>query len=104
MIIKRNKFIDSTIINIKSGNGGNGHVSFRKEKFVPKGGPDGGKGGNGGNVILLCDPNSIGFGELNFIKIFKAKSGENGKNKNRSGKNAEDLILRVPKGTLVWEQ
>ncbi|MBM31352.1 MAG: GTPase CgtA [Chloroflexi bacterium] len=104
MIIKRNKFIDSTIINITSGNGGNGHVSFRKEKFVPKGGPDGGNGGNGGNITLLCDPNIIGLGELNFIKRFKAKHGENGKNKNRSGKNAEDLILRVPKGTLVWVQ
>ena len=97
-------FIDYTQIEIIAGNGGPGAISFRREKFISKGGPDGGKGGNGGNVILLCDPNSIGFGELNFIKIFKAKSGENGKNKNRSGKNAEDLILRVPKGTLVWEQ
>ncbi len=102
MIIKRNKLIDLTTINIKSGKGGNGHVSFRKEKFVPKGGPDGGKGGNGGSVILLCDSNSIGLGELNFIKIFEAKSGQDGMSKNRSGKNAEDLILRAPKGTLVW--
>jgi|ETN01SMinimDraft_4_1059930.scaffolds.fasta_scaffold05073_4 GTP-binding protein len=102
MIIKRNKLIDLTIINIKSGKGGNGHVSFRKEKFVPKGGPDGGKGGNGGSIILSCDSNSLGLGELNFIKIFEAKSGQDGMSKNRSGKNAEDLILKAPKGTLVW--
>jgi GTP-binding protein len=107
MIIKRNRknrLIDLTIINITSGKGGNGHISFRKEKFVPKGGPDGGKGGNGGSIILLCDPNSLGLGELNFIKTFEAKSGLDGMSKKRSGKNAKDLILKAPKGTLVWMQ
>lgn len=95
-------FCDETKIYLKAGNGGDGAVTFRREKFVPKGGPDGGDGGRGGNIILLADENINTLSDINSKKHYRAESGENGKKKNMSGKGAEDLILKVPIGTVIW--
>lgn len=92
---------DRAEIIVRAGDGGDGAVSFRREKFVPFGGPDGGDGGNGGNVIILADP---AVGNLRTFKrrgIYRAGRGENGKGKKKHGKNGQDLVLRVPVGTIV---
>jgi len=94
-------FVDWTKIRVVSGSGGRGVVSFRREKFVPKGGPDGGDGGNGGSVILEATSSMNTLADFKHKKYFRAKSGENGKGSNMSGKSAEDLIIYVPVGTMV---
>ncbi|MFH1012843.1 MAG: GTPase ObgE [Candidatus Peregrinibacteria bacterium] len=96
-------FADEAKINVKAGNGGNGSTSFRREKYVPRGGPDGGNGGNGGNVIFQADPNLNTL--VNFVskKHFKAEHGEPGAKRDRSGKEGQNLILKVPVGTLVYQ-
>ena len=96
--------IDNTDIIIQAGNGGNGKVSFRREKFVPKGGPDGGDGGNGGSVFFVSSTELNNLSDLNRQKRFQAENGENGKNKKMHGKNGNDLIIKIPVGTLVYEQ
>ena len=95
-------FCDEAEIKIRAGSGGNGSASFRREKFVPKGGPDGGNGGSGGSIILEADENLNTL--VNFVsrKHFTAKNGENGLGKNQFGKHGEDMILKVPIGTLVY--
>lgn len=95
-------FCDETTIYAYAGKGGDGSVSFRKEKYVPFGGPDGGDGGEGGNVVLLVDPNIHTLAEFNTKKHFHADPGGGGMKKNMHGKNGEDLILKVPPGTLVY--
>lgn len=97
------KFIDTSRIYIKSGDGGNGHISFRKEKFVPKGGPDGGTGGNGGNVIFVADPHLSTLLDFQYRKHFKAENGVNGGKKKCTGRTGEDLIIHVPCGTVLKE-
>ncbi|HLQ41032.1 MAG TPA: GTPase ObgE [Tetragenococcus sp.] len=94
-------FLDQTIIEVKAGNGGNGMVAFRREKYVPNGGPAGGDGGRGGDVILEVDEGLRTLMDFRFNKHFKAKSGENGMNKSMHGRGASDLYVKVPQGTVV---
>ena len=94
-------FVDYTKIIIKSGDGGNGAVSFRREKYVAAGGPDGGDGGKGGDIIFEVDPDSNTLIDFRYNRKFKAKNGENGSGAHKYGKSAEDLIIKVPKGTVV---
>ncbi len=94
-------FTDRAKIIIKSGNGGNGHVSFRREKYVPNGGPDGGDGGKGGDIVFLADEGVNTLSDYRYKRKFSAGNGEEGGKKNCHGKNGEDLILKVPEGTVV---
>ena len=96
-------FIDSARIIIKSGKGGDGHVSFRREKFVPDGGPDGGDGGNGGSIIFVADENINTLIDFKHKRKYIAESGEEGGKKRMHGKNGQDLIIKVPKGTIIKE-
>ena len=95
------KFVDEVEVTVIAGKGGNGAVSFRREKFVPKGGPDGGDGGKGGSVFIVATKQLSTLSDLRYQKIIKAKNGENGKGKDRYGKKGEDVIIRVPVGTIV---
>lgn len=95
------KFIDSARIYVKSGDGGAGHVSFRKEKFVPRGGPDGGNGGRGGDVIFIAEQHLNTLLEFNYTKSYIAKNGQRGGKSRRTGKNAENLYIKVPVGTEI---
>lgn len=96
-------FADTARIIIKSGKGGDGHVSFRREKYVPDGGPNGGDGGNGGNVIFVVDPSLNTLIDFRHKRKYAATPGEEGGNNKRHGKSGEDLIIRVPKGTIIRE-
>ncbi len=97
-------FVDYAKIELKAGDGGNGAVAFRREKYEPMGGPAGGDGGNGGNIIFKVDERKRTLMDFKYKKIIKADNGENGRNKNRYGKNAEDIILSVPKGTIIRDE
>ncbi len=97
-------FIDQAKIEVKAGDGGKGCISFRREKYVPKGGPDGGDGGDGGSVIFKVDPNMQTLLDFHYLHFFKAKRGEHGKGANKTGRCGEDLIIRVPAGTMVFDQ
>jgi len=97
------KFLDQIKIYIKAGNGGSGSASFRREKYIEFGGPDGGDGGNGGSVVLLADENLNTLVDFRFQQHFKAERGHNGMGKKKSGKSGKDLILKVPVGTQVFE-
>ena len=94
-------FVDVAKIFIKAGDGGDGAVAFHREKYVASGGPDGGDGGRGGNIVFLADTNISTLADFRYKRKYKAPKGENGKGDRRRGKNAEDLIVRVPMGTLV---
>lgn len=94
-------FVDTTKIFVKSGDGGDGSVSFRREKYIAFGGPDGGDGGNGGNVILVADPNLTTLMDFTYKKKYKAERGGNGSGSKCFGKNGEDLYIKVPMGTVV---
>jgi len=96
-------FIDRVRIWVEGGRGGDGCISFRREKYVPRGGPDGGNGGDGGDVILEVDPNLNTLIDYVFKRHFKAGRGAHGKGKNQTGRKGEDIILKVPPGTLVYE-
>ena len=98
------KFLDQVKIYIKAGNGGDGSPSFRREKFIEFGGPDGGDGGKGGSVILKAEQNLNTLIDFRYQQHHKAKRGENGAGQNRTGKSGEDLILKVPIGTQVFEE
>src|ERR687889_2337314 len=89
-------FVDRVEIFVKGGDGGRGAATFRREKYVPKGGPDGGDGGDGGSVIIRADPNADNLAGLTMKKHWKAKNGEAGMAKKGAGKNAEDIVLLVP--------
>ncbi|WP_323847647.1 MAG: GTPase ObgE [Phytoplasma sp.] len=95
-------FIDETINFVKAGNGGNGIVSFRREKYVPYGGPSGGNGGKGGSVIFIGDSGLNTLFKLQYQQKLIALNGENGKNKNQNGAKAQNLIIQVPLGTLIY--
>ncbi|MCL2634884.1 MAG: GTPase ObgE [Oscillospiraceae bacterium] len=94
-------FIDIVKISIRAGNGGNGAVSFHREKYVQAGGPDGGDGGKGGDIILVADDNLSTLVDFRYTKKFTAENGQNGGTNKKSGKSAPDIILKVPRGTLV---
>ncbi|MCL1882486.1 MAG: GTPase ObgE [Defluviitaleaceae bacterium] len=94
-------FVDNVKITIQSGSGGHGHISFRREKYVPNGGPDGGDGGWGGDIIFMADSSINTLTDFRYKKNFKAEAGVNGGGSNCKGRNGEDLILKVPVGTLV---
>ncbi|KGQ27005.1 GTPase CgtA [Gallibacterium anatis CCM5995] len=93
------KFIDEALIRVEAGDGGNGCVSFRREKYIPKGGPDGGDGGDGGDVYLIADENLNTLVDYRFEKRFAAGRGENGRSSNCTGHRGNDITLRVPVGT-----
>ena len=95
------KFIDEAKIEVVAGKGGNGASSFRREKFVPRGGPDGGDGGKGGSVIAIADENINTLVEFRFVKKYMAKNGEKGHGADRYGKGADDIMLHMPVGTLI---
>ena len=94
-------FIDSASISVKAGNGGNGAVSFGREKYEPAGGPDGGDGGNGGDVIFKIDNGLSTLMDFRYKKKYKAQNGEDGRGSKCHGKNGNDLIINVPPGTLI---
>lgn len=94
-------FIDEIKIKVKAGDGGNGCVSFRREKYVPRGGPDGGHGGDGGNIVFKGDSSKHTLYDLNYLHIYKAEKGQHGRGKDQNGKNGNDLIIKVPLGTVV---
>ena len=98
------KFLDEVKIYISSGNGGPGCISFRREANIPKGGPDGGNGGDGGNVIIKTVDNLNTLIDYRYKQHFKAKSGQHGMGKNRNGHNADDIILKVPFGTEILNE
>ena len=96
-------FIDEVKVKLMAGDGGMGCTSFRREKFVPMGGPDGGNGGRGSNIIFVGDKSLKTLVDLRFQKIIKGKKGENGMGQNKYGKNSEDIIIKVPLGTTVYD-
>src|ERR1700749_4234874 len=96
------QFIDEAAITLEAGNGGDGIVAWRREKYVPKGGPAGGDGGRGGDVFLEATPNVGTLGDFPFQKIFRAETGNAGSQNNKSGRAGEDLIIPVPFGALVY--
>ena len=96
-------FADRAKIYVRSGKGGDGHVSFRREKYVPNGGPDGGDGGHGGSIILEVDDGLNTLTDYRHVRKYHAQDGENGGKRNCRGKNGEDLILKMPEGTVVKE-
>lgn len=97
-------FIDEVKIIVKAGDGGNGCISFRREKYVDMGGPDGGDGGKGGNIIIQADANLNTLINFRYKQHFKAQSGKNGSSANKTGKSGEDLILYVPLGTQIFTE
>jgi len=94
-------FIDYTKIELCSGSGGSGCISFRREKYIPKGGPDGGNGGQGGSIYALSDKNIHTLQDVRYNRIYKAKNGEQGSSNSKTGKNGDDIIIRVPIGTII---
>ena len=96
-------FADRARIYVRSGKGGDGHISFRREKYVPNGGPDGGDGGNGGSVILQVDDGLNTLTDYRHVRKYHAEDGENGGKRNCRGKNGADIILKVPEGTVIKE-
>ena len=101
---RRTMFADRAKITIKSGKGGNGCVSFRREPFVPEGGPDGGDGGRGGNIVFLADRNLRTLMDFRYKKKYEAENGQDGMKKKCFGKNGQDLIIKVPVGTVVIDE
>jgi len=96
-------FADRAKIYVRSGKGGDGHVSFRREKYVPAGGPDGGDGGKGGDIVFVVDDNISNLIDFRYKRKYVAEKGQNGGGKNCSGRNAPDLVVKVPRGTVVKE-
>ena len=98
------KFVDEARIEVQGGNGGNGVASFRREKFIPKGGPDGGDGGRGGSVYAVADRNLNTLIDYRYARKFFAKNGENGRGADCFGAGAPDIVLKVPVGTLIVDE
>ena len=94
-------FVDKVKISVKAGNGGNGAVAFHREKFVAQGGPDGGDGGTGGSIVLRVDDNMSTLMDFRYKRKYTAPNGMDGQGGRRRGKNGEDLIIKVPRGTVV---
>jgi len=98
------KFVDEVRIRVEAGDGGDGCTSFRREKYVPRGGPNGGDGGDGGDVVLRVDPGLSTLLDLSYPQTLRAKRGEHGRGKDQHGARGADLVLRVPPGTTVWDE
>lgn len=96
-------FIDEVLIEVRAGNGGDGCTAFRREKYIPMGGPYGGNGGRGANIIFKVDTGLHTLLDLRYQKVIKGKKGENGMGKNCNGKNSEDVVIRVPQGTVITD-
>ncbi len=94
-------FVDQAKISIRGGRGGNGVVSFRREKYIPKGGPDGGNGGNGGSVILRADRQLTTLMDFRYRRNYAAENGQHGMGANRTGRSGDDVVLRIPAGTVI---
>ncbi|MCO5112691.1 MAG: GTPase ObgE [Bdellovibrionaceae bacterium] len=99
--MSQGKFVDHVVIHLKSGRGGPGSISFRREAKVPRGGPDGGDGGRGGHIFFKAAPHKRSLLDQKFKKHYEAQSGAHGEGQNRSGKNGEDLIIEIPPGTMI---
>ncbi|HEX8011972.1 MAG TPA: GTPase ObgE [Casimicrobiaceae bacterium] len=97
------KFVDEALIEVIAGDGGNGAVSFRREKYVPRGGPDGGDGGRGGSIYALADRNVNTLIDYRYARIHRAKRGENGRGADQYGRGAQDVVLRMPVGTVITD-
>jgi len=97
------KFVDEATIRVEAGNGGNGAVSFRREKFVPMGGPDGGDGGRGGSILLVANSGLNTLADFRFTTTFRAQHGGRGEGGQRTGRSGEDLVVQVPLGTIVYD-
>src|SRR5262245_10718276 len=97
-------FVDRVEIFAKGGDGGNGCLSFRREKYVPRGGPDGGNGGRGGDVIVRAIAGTNNLSDLSFRRHWRAPSGAHGMSKNMTGADAEDLLIAVPPGTIIRDR
>jgi GTPase len=95
------KFVDEAVIRVKAGDGGHGAVSFRREKFVPKGGPDGGDGGKGGDVVIVAERSLSSLKDFKYRRFYKAENGRNGGGRNRTGRDGIDVLISVPLGTVV---
>ncbi|MDQ3185999.1 MAG: GTPase ObgE, partial [Pseudomonadota bacterium] len=95
------KYIDEAIIQVIAGKGGDGAASFRREKFIPKGGPSGGDGGRGGSIYAIADRNINTLVDYRFARLHRAKKGENGRGSDCYGKGAGDIVLRMPVGTVI---
>lgn len=95
------KFIDEARVFLKAGNGGNGCISFRREKFVPKGGPDGGNGGDGGSIIFKAEKGINTLIDFKYKRHYRAENGEHGRGKDQNGRNGKDLVLKIPVGTII---
>ena len=95
------QFIDKATIHIKAGNGGDGCAAFHREKYVMKGGPSGGDGGRGGNIVFVADPQASTLLDFKRYRHFRAEDGEQGRAELMAGKNGEDLLIKVPVGTIV---
>ena len=100
---KSKMFVDIAKIKIKAGNGGNGAVSFRREKYVNAGGPDGGDGGRGGNIVFQVDDNLATLADFRYKRKYTASNGENGSGGRKNGRGGEDLVIKVPRGTIIRE-
>ena len=98
------KFLDQAKIYVKAGDGGSGSASFRREKFIEFGGPDGGNGGHGGSIVFIADKNLNTLIDFRYQQHFKAEKGQDGKGKKKTGKSGKDLILKVPVGTQIFEE
>ncbi|CNL16856.1 Obg family GTPase CgtA [Yersinia alsatica] len=98
------KFVDEATILVVAGDGGNGCVSFRREKYIPNGGPDGGDGGDGGDIYLLADENLNTLIDYRFVKSFRAERGQNGQSRDCTGRRGQDITIKVPVGTRVLDQ
>ena len=96
-------FVDKAVIKIKAGDGGNGAVAFHREKYITSGGPDGGDGGKGGDIVFVVDTNLSTLNDFKYKRKYKAPNGSDGQGGRRNGKKAEDLIIKVPKGTIIRE-
>ena len=97
-------FVDRAKIRIKSGKGGNGAVTFRRDPYVPNGGPDGGDGGKGGSIIFKADRNLRTLMDFKYKRKYEAEAGQNGMSRNKFGKDGENLIIKVPMGTVVIDE
>jgi GTP-binding protein len=97
-------YIDEALIELRAGNGGSGCLSFRREKYIPRGGPDGGDGGRGGNIVFQVDVSINTLTDFHHKKVIQAQNGRPGAGKNRTGADGTDLILKVPAGTMVLDQ